>query len=147
MATKSGLIASVNGYITAVITQLKLRNGFLDIINELFQTTTTQTLTTGSEVFWYDLRYKKIGNIIFIDGYITSKYTYALESENLVTIPNSLFFAKTGQTTYSIAIVTSSSSIAQSFVNIAFITDKIYLSGSISPNQTIRINSHYQTND
>jgi hypothetical protein len=80
MATKSGLIASVNGFITAVITQLKLRNGFLDIINELFQTTTTQTITTGTNVFWCNLRYKKVGNIVYIDGSITSKYTPGAEA-------------------------------------------------------------------
>lgn len=147
MATKSGLIASINGFITAVITQLKLRNGFLDIINELFQTTTTQTLIVGTNVFWYGLRYKKIGNIVFIDGYITSKYSQALEDLDLVTIPNSLFFAKTGQPTNSIAIVSNQSSIATDISIISFQLDKISLTGLIAPNQTIYINSHYQCND
>jgi len=147
MATKSGLIASVNGFITAVITQLKLRNGFLDIINELFQTTTTQTITTGTNVFWCNLRYKKVGNIVYIDGSITSKYTQAVEDLVLITIPNSLFYAKTGQDTISVSAFTSQSSITQGTKILSFATSSIYLIGSISPNQTIYINSHYQTND
>lgn len=147
MATKSGLIASVNGFITAVITQLKLRNGFLDIINELFQTTTTQTITTGTNVFWCNLRYKKIGNIVYIDGSITSKYTQAVEDLVLITIPNSLFYAKTGQDTVTSAIITSPSSIGTNLGLLSFATSSIYLIGSISPNQSIYINAHYQTND
>jgi hypothetical protein len=147
MATKSGLIASVNGFITAVINTTKHRNSMLELINELFQTTTTQTISSGTNVFWCSLRYKKIGNLIYIDGTITSKYTQAVEDLDLITIPNSLFFAKTGQSTSSGAVSTTPTSIAQTVTLITFAVDKISLLGSISPNQTIYINSHYQTND
>jgi hypothetical protein len=147
MATKAGLISAINGFITSVVNITKHRNSMLELVNELFQTTTIQTITTGTNVFWCNLRYKKIGNIVFIDGSITSKYTQAVEDLDLITIPNSLFFAKSLQLTASIGLVTSTSSIAQDFRFIYFENDKIKLNGSISQNQTIFINAHYQTND
>jgi|688.fasta_scaffold314567_2 hypothetical protein len=147
MATKAGLISAINGFITSVVNITKHRNSMLELVNELFQTTTIQTITTGTDVFWCSLRYKKIGNIVFIDGSITSKYTQAVENLDLITIPNSLFFAKSLQITASIGLVTYTSSIAQDFRFIYFENDKIKLNGSISQNQTIFINAHYQTND
>ena len=86
MATKSSLISTINGYITSVVTVLKVRNAFSSIINELFQTTTTYSLETGTNVFRYKLRFKKIGNIVFLDGYITNKYTTPQSALNIYII-------------------------------------------------------------
>ena len=133
---KSTLISTINGFITAIITQLKVRNSLLELINTLFQTTTTQTLTTGSNVFWYNLRYKKIGNIVYIDGYITNKYSVIKSATNLLTIPNALYYAKTGQDTF----VNQKPLISAS-------STTLYLIDAIAPNETIYINAHYQTND
>jgi hypothetical protein len=142
MATKSGLIASVNGFITSVITQLKLRNGFLDIINELFQTTTIQTRTSGSDGFYYILRYKKIGNIVFIDGWIKNNTGTFVNAVPMVTIPDSLFYAKTGQDT-TVRFLTDIVTAA----HVSFATSSIAILSPLAPNVTISINAHYQTND
>ena len=68
MATKTGIIASINGFITAVITQLKLRNGFLELINELYSdavtdsnSTETYTTKSGTDIP-YNVTIKKCGN-------------------------------------------------------------------------------------
>ncbi len=144
---KTALISAINTFITAVVSVTKVRNAYLELVNTLFQTTTTQTITTGTNVFWCNLRYKKVGNIVYIDGSITSKYTQAVEDLVLITIPNSLFYAKTGQDTVTSAIMTNPSSIATNLALLSFATSSIYLIGSIAQNQTIYINSHYQTND
>jgi len=141
MATKSALITAVNGYLTAVITYLTHRSSMLEIINAIFQTTTNQTLATGSNVFWYNLRYKKIGNIIYIDGTIQSKYSTTQNSVTLVTIPDSLFYAKTGQTT----TVRCNSDMGD--CTILFSTSTISLVSPIAANQIVYVNAHYQTND
>jgi|688.fasta_scaffold1198104_2 hypothetical protein len=142
MATKSGLIASVNGYITAVITQLKLRNGFLDIINELFQTRTVQTLNPGIGFLNCQLFYKKVGNIVYLSGEI-SNLTSLTTAVN-ITIPNSQLYVKTGDDVY----VSSVKQNGDAFT--------LYLNGStlqtvfpsvLVPNETLFINFHYQTND
>jgi len=141
MATKSALITAINGYITAIVTIANHRLSMLSIVNEIFQTTTTQTLATGSNVFWYNLRYKKVGNIVYIDGTIQSKYFTTQNSVVLVTIPNSVYYAKTGQDT----VVRCNSDMGD--CTITFSTSSINLTSPISPNQIVYINAHYQTND
>jgi len=143
MATKSSLISSINSFLTAIVTITKHRNSMLEVVNELFQTTTIQTLVTGSDVFWHSLRYKKIGNIVYIDGYITNKFTTTEQYVNAVTIPNSLFFAKTGQATYLYGVNENTNTNVQFEIN----NDEIFLNTTLSPNQKVYINAHYQTND
>lgn len=143
MATKAGLISAVNGYITAVITQLKHRNSMLEIINELFQTTHTMSNVSAPNQLTYNLKFKKIGNLVWVDGTVKNEYTIAIGNTNLVTIDNSLFFAKTGQDTK--GFVVGENSLSNGIIN--FTTDKIFIVTNIGAGNTIRINNHYQTND
>jgi len=143
MATKSALTTAINGFITAVITQAKVRSAFLELINVLFQTTVNDELTTGSNVFWRDLNYKKHGNVTFLDGYITNKYAVPKTSLNIVAIPNSELYAKTGQD----AIFFAFTDVNGTPVMLSVSAGNIYLFGTLAPNQKIRINAHYQNND
>lgn len=143
MATKSGLTTAIATAISIVITRAKILLGLNELINELWQTTTTDTLTTGSNVFWRNLHFKKVGNIVYVDGYITNKYAVAKSSLSIVTIPNSVYNAKTGQDTLSFGMTDYNGTP----VMISFSGTTIYLIGSLAPNQKIWINAHYQTND
>lgn len=140
---KASLTSAINTFITAIITQTKVRNAYLELINVFFQTTTNQSLSTGSNVFWHNLYYKKQGNIVSVNGFITNKFTVAKSGLNIITIPNSLYYAKTSQDTVCFAFTDATGSPVQ----ISFSADKIYLIGNLSPNQKIYINAHYQTND
>lgn len=141
---RADTIAEINGLITAVVDIPEHRDSMLTLVNELWQTTTTQTLTTGSNVFWYDLRYKKIGNIVFIDGYIQNKFSIVKPKNTVaVTIPDALYFAKTGQDAFALGFPSGTGTN----VNLKFSTNQIILGGAISPNQKILINAHYQTAD
>jgi hypothetical protein len=142
MATKSGLIASINGFITAIITQVKLRNAFLDIINSLFQTTTLQEFTSGSNNWQYRLYYKKVGNIVYVNGFILNTFGIAKSATTMVTIPNSELYSKTDQDTVASVPLNTGTCVV-----ISFSQSSIYLIGSIPSNQRIYINAHYQTND
>lgn len=142
METKSSLISTINGYITSVVTVLKVRNAFSSIINELFQTTTTYSLETGTNVFRYKLRFKKIGNIVFLDGYITNKYTTPQSALNIYSIPNSLYYGKTSEDTVCVIPTTNGT-----YANISISGDVIYLISALGINETLRFNIHYQTND
>lgn len=142
MATKSGIISAINGYITAVLNIANHRLSMLEIVNELWQTTTVQTLETGSNVFWYKLYYKKVGNIVYVNGYIQNKYSIAKTSQTIVTIPNSQYYAKTAQDTVSYFGTSSGTNVLMSFS-----AASIYLIESLAANQIVRINHHYQTND
>lgn len=145
MATKSALISAVNGFITAIQSIANHRLSMLQLINELFQTTTTQTLITGTNVFHYDLRYKKVGNIIYIDGWIKNKFATLKSATILVTIPNSVYYAKTGQETTVFATATDVG--FGSKIQLSMATSSIYLVGGLASEQRIYINAHYQTND
>lgn len=141
--TKAGLITAINTQITAVITQAKHRLSMLEIVNELFQTTTTQIINTGVNNFHCNLRYKKIGNIVFLDGFITSKYAQTVDPGYLIEIPNSLFYGTTTGVYLLSGIKQSPTSVCSLYIQ----QGGIYLIGSITPEQTIFINGHYQVND
>jgi hypothetical protein len=86
MATKSALIASINGFITAIITQAKLRSGFLDVVNELYPSkvldnSTDETYTTQTNAnITYSIQILKQGRNIRIDGTYTYSGLVALEA-------------------------------------------------------------------
>ena len=148
--TKAGLITAINNQITAVITQAKHRLSMLEIVNELFQTTTTQIINTGVNNFHCNLRYKKIGNIVFLDGFITSKYSQTVDPGYLIEIPNSLFYGTTTGVYLLSGIKQSPTIDFSSYTSVCSLYIQqggIYLIGSITPEQTIFINGHYQVND
>jgi len=83
MATKSGLIAAVNGFLTALITQAKVRSAALETINELYPTkladsSTDETYTTkNGSVITYGITFVKQGRSIRINGTYTNPSTTA----------------------------------------------------------------------
>jgi len=143
MATKSALITAVNGFISSIQSIANHRLSMLEIINVLFQTTITQTLVSGTNVFYYNLRYKKQGNLVHVDGYIVNKFTIAKSAVDILTISDSLVFGKTGNVVGYFGFTKTTGTP----VEISIDADKIKLVGSMAPNQEIKINLTYQTND
>ena len=143
MATKSALITAVNGFITAVQSIANHRLSMLEIINELFSTTTTQVVNSGSNVFYCSLNYRKTGNKVYVHGWVQNKYIVSKVGTNLITFPNSVFYAKTGEETNWVGITEDTSAN----VLISFSSTTIYLIGVLVANQKIYINTTYITND
>ena len=142
MATKSGIISTINGYIAAVVNIANHRLSMLEVVNELWQTTYNITDFSGSNKFYYNLNFKKQGNIVFVDGSIINKFTVSKGfNTEMVTIPNSVFFALSSLSTPTIQPTKTSN------IPILFINNKIKLYGTLAPNQEIIINCQYQTND
>jgi len=145
MATKTSLISAVNAQITAVIDDVKHRQSMLEVINELFPTTHTMSYTAvvDTEVS-YDLTFTKIGNLVTINGIVTNGSSSILTSGELITIDNSLYFAKTGYTAY----LTCFTDLSSSRLYIDITNDKIILASSgIPADNSFRINATYLTND
>lgn len=101
MATKSGLIATVNGFITAVITQLKVRNAFSAVIDNGFPSTITESYTnlattiTNTAIItnhYYTTYWKKQGNVVHIKGKLTNKTGSSTSNEDWFTIPVAEYF-------------------------------------------------------
>jgi len=47
MATKSGLITAINGFIVSVVSVVKHRNSMLEVVNELYPTAVTDNNTNS----------------------------------------------------------------------------------------------------
>lgn len=76
---KSTILANINGFITAVITQLKVRNSLLELVNNLWSPTvndvkitsslTPLTVTTPLQAnIHYDIVFSRTGNKVWVQG-------------------------------------------------------------------------------
>ncbi len=78
MATKTSFLSTINGFITALITQAKVRSAFSTVSDELYPTSVidtqvTETYTNKSSTnITYSIRIVKSGNIAHISGQITN---------------------------------------------------------------------------
>ena len=107
MATKGNLITAINTQLTAIITQAKVRTASALIVAELYpaqyketyeSSTTELEITEQLEVgFYYVIKFKKVGNTVFVDGNTNNK-TLAIFNGNFLQIVNSEFLPKTGDT-------------------------------------------------
>ena len=141
--TKSALSTAISDALDIVITKAKVLTSLGNIVNELFQTTLIDSDLAGTNKFHKYLRYKKIGNIVFIDGFYINKYSTSQSIIPLSTIPNSLYYAKTGS-----ANQTGYFGIAYSGAKEIIVAgNEIQLLGSLGVNEKLFINMHYQTND
>lgn len=79
MATKTGLISAINGFISAVVTITKHRNSMLEVVNEFYgsvitDTETANTITTPSDAtnVLYNLKICKQGRVVNVSGNVTN---------------------------------------------------------------------------
>ena len=84
MATKVGILATINGFITAIITQAKVRSAYSTIVDEMYsdavsdnQTTETYTTKSGTDIT-YTITIKKDGNKGFAKLVFRNTTAYAL---------------------------------------------------------------------
>lgn len=141
MATKTNLISAINAQITAVITQAKHRLSMLEIVNTLFQTTYVQEDFNPSAFINYSLRFKKIGNVCWVSGYIQNISPDIIAGDN-ITITNSLYYGKTS-IPFNVSVVSETGangtlSLGDSVINLLC---------TLSPDENIYINFNYEVND
>lgn len=85
MATKTNLLSTINGFITAIITQAKVRSAYSTVVDELYptkvsDTSSSETYTTKTADFFYSIQIVKQGRSVRINGFYTSLRSYALPS-------------------------------------------------------------------
>jgi hypothetical protein len=102
MATKSGILATINGFITAIITQAKVRSAYSTVVDEIYpnvvndsQATETYTTKAGSTLS-YSITMHKSGNQVFIKGTITNLTSVLVGSQNVFTWKETAFKPKSG---------------------------------------------------
>lgn len=82
MATKTSILSTINGFITAIVTVLKVRNAFSTIVNEIYPDIISETRTTTSHTsrittpngvktsILYNIFIVKQGRLVTIKGVI-----------------------------------------------------------------------------
>lgn len=102
MATKTGILATINGFITAVITQAKHRSSMSTLVDEIYPTSvsdthSTETYTTKAGAnLTYTIRIVKSGNISHVRGEITNVSGIYLSPQNIFTWKENEFKPKSG---------------------------------------------------
>ena len=135
MATKTGIIASVNGFITAIITQLKLRNGFLELINEMYtdavsDSNSSETYTTkaGTSIT-YNVSFKKSGNEVKMSLSFRNTTSSPIASlEDIFTWKNTAYRPKNPQANFYISGYNGSN-----FCRLGIIGDRLSLVTPLIP--------------
>lgn len=152
MATKSSFITTVNGFITAVITQLKLRNGLLEFTNELWKVSlndnqgTTNVITKTFASATYNLDFNKVGNKVYVNGQVNVfGVTTFPTSAVYATFTNSEFAPKTGKIFYINGSELGGSTVFSMSFNGT--TGEIKSTKALNAISNFSINGWYQTND
>lgn len=149
MATKANIISTVNGFITAIITQAKLRSGFSTVVDNLYPTVITDTqdtttvLTKTDTDFEYDIKIAKVGSVVNIDGYIENVTASSISDQPIATITNTEYTLATGIENYNI-VATSLSGLV---VFVSLRTNSISVFGNIPIDTKFYFNGHYTTKD
>ena len=145
MATKVNLISNINSYLTAIITQAKHRLSMLEIINELFPSTTNYTLSTGD--LQYNLNFTKSGNICVVSGFFKNNLNTIIDGIVLFNITNSVYYTKKTQYTSAFRLNGANNvTLAIGDLDVAY-PNTIYLENSIPALETVKFSLTYITND
>ena len=139
MATKTSLLTTINGFITAVITQAKHRSSMSAVVDEIYpsnvndsQATETYTTKAGTSIN-YSIRITKSGNIAHIKGEIRNTTTGILPSQNVFTWKDNEFRPKSGiNDVYFDAYNANNNSTARLFLS----NNVLFISSSIIPSST-----------
>jgi hypothetical protein len=117
MATKANLLSTINGFITAVITQAKHRSSMSTVVDEIYpsnvtdsQTTETYTTKAGTN-FSYSIRITKSGNIAHIKGEVRNITNSLQSSQNIFTWKDNEFKPKSGINDFNFKAFTSGGEI------------------------------------
>lgn len=152
MATKTGIIASINGFITAVITQLKVRNAYLELVNEMYRETTTESysniadntpLTTpNGTTHYYSFKVDKIGNKVFFDGTLTNKTGSTTTNSEYLEVNATEFLQNADIVTFYGVNTTTGLPI-----KCTFSSNILTVVGALANNHTVQFQLKYTTNN
>jgi len=140
MATKSAILATINGFITAIITQAKVRSAYSTVVDELYPTVVTdsqatETYTTKSGTnLNYSITMHKSGNQVLIKGTITNNTTLALSAQNVFTWKDTAFRPKSGVNDFTFRAIYGTGGNINLFINnsVLALTSSINALGSYS---------------
>lgn len=145
MATKSNLIANINGFITSVVNITKHRNSMLELVNELFATSTHSVVTVGN--IQYDLTFTKSGNKCTLTGSISNSTSSIIGGVKLLDIPNSIYYPKNSTGFYGVKFISNNNASLLLADSSFIVPNSIFLNGSMGAYEIVSINTTYIVND
>ena len=149
MAIKSNILSTVNGFITAIITQAKVRSALSTLLDNFYPTvlydvrSTTNVFTKIDDDFGYNLKIAKIGRLVHIDGFIENVTESTISSQTIANISNTEFQSATGILPYQFPAISSSGLI----IFVAINPTSMSLVGSIPKNVRFYFNGCYTVKD
>jgi hypothetical protein len=152
MATKTGIIANINGFITAIITQLKVRNAYLELVNEMYRQTTTESFTNLADntplttpngtTHYYSFQVDKIGNHVFWGGTLTNKTGATLANGTWLSISSTEFLQNSDVVKFN-AVSASDGRNLTCLIS----SNNLIIVSPINNNETVNFNVKYNTNN
>jgi hypothetical protein len=114
MATKSNILTTVNGFITAIITQAKVRSALSTLLDNFYPTvlydnqTTTNVITKVDDDFGYNVKIAKVGRLVNIDGFVENITESTISNEAFANITNTEFQTAVGILPYYLTATSTS---------------------------------------
>lgn len=144
MGTKAELLSNITSDLTPVIDDVDVIDAIGLVVDEIYQTTHTMYVADAVNTLSYKINFKKVGNIVYVDGYLKNGYSSMITPTiGLITIDDSLYFVKT-DTSVNIPIMNNSTF---SIGGLIFNEDFISLQSNLGAGSLVSFNGHYQTND
>lgn len=152
MATKSGLTTAINGFLTAIISIAKHRSSMLELINEMYRETTTESYTNLSDntplttpngtTHNYLFKVDKIGNKVTFGGSLTNKTGAMLANGMWLTISDTEFLQNSDVVTFYGVSDNNGRNI-----KCTLSANVLVVVSLIDNNETIHFNMKYNTNN
>ena len=118
-------------------TALEVRDVLQGIKNEMFPTIHNMLLGSDGTNINYNLRFSRIGSLVYLSGYIKNDTSNIVGYQSLLTIDNVLYFAKTERPPKFI----------KNNIEFTIYADVFYLNNYLPIGEFIFFNEIYQTND
>ena len=153
MATKTSFLSTINGFITALITQAKVRSAFSTVSDELYSTIykeeyltgiDNRTITTPTDsTRKYYLLISKTGNKVDVSGRFFQDSVNVIVNFTLVSFgSNTEFYVKTNHD-----VIINAIALDGSMIRLSFNGSGVFLLTPMPPNKDYYFNITYFTND
>ncbi len=153
MATKTSFLSTIKGFITALITQAKVRSAFSTVSDEAYSTIykeeyltgiDNRTITTPTDsTRKYYLLISKTGNKVDVSGRFFQDSVNVIVNFTLVSFgSNTEFYVKTNHD-----VIINAKALDGSMIRLSFNGSGVFLLTPMPPNKDYYFNITYFTND
>ncbi len=151
MATKSSILSTINGFITSIVTVLKVRSAFSTLLDNIYPTvvidieSTTNIFTKVNTDFIYDIKTSKVGRNVNICGSFTNDTESAISDVSIVNITTLEYVVATNVLNHRIPAISESGLIV--FLGVTLSGTALELIGTAPKDVKFYFNGTYTVKD